>query len=159
MKVSPILELTLILIGLWITIPALYNEFKEEFKTSDWQTWVKLSPHLAFVVAISIGMTGFFKKNKCCIDCSWLGCLVALFCTYFVMIFNTRGATQAVCEEYDSVCFDDVQGSCDTDIESWQGIMYLLGKCFLIIGGSLVTLWFIERSLEIKRLTENAAKA
>ena len=36
MKVSPILELTLILIGLWITIPALYQEFKDEFKTGDW---------------------------------------------------------------------------------------------------------------------------
>jgi hypothetical protein len=93
MKVSPILELTLILIGLWITIPALYEEFKNEFDGGAWETWVKLLPHILFIIAISFGMSGFFKKSRCLIDVGWIGTLVGLFFTYFVMIFNTRAMT------------------------------------------------------------------
>ena len=152
MKVSPILELTLILIGLWITIPALYDEFKDDFKADKWETWIKISPHLIYVLAISFGMTGFFKKNKALIDFAWFGNLIGLLCTYFVMIFNTRAMTQSVCDEWSDVCLDDVQGSCDANVEAWQALMYLLGMCFLIIGGSLITLWFIERSMEIRRI-------
>jgi hypothetical protein len=93
MKVSPILELTLILIGLWITIPALYEEFKNDFDSSAWETWVKLMPHFLFVIAISLGMSGFFKKSRPLLDLGWFGTLLGLFFTYFVMIFNTRAMT------------------------------------------------------------------
>jgi hypothetical protein len=57
-----------------------------------------------------------------------------------------------VCDEWNSICFDEVKGDCDVDVDAWQGLMYLLGKCFLIIGGSLMTLWLIERSMELKRI-------
>jgi hypothetical protein len=103
MKVSPTLELFILLAGLSLTIPALYEDFSEEFKTGEWESWMKLSPHIIFTLGVSFGMIGHFKTSNGSLAFGWFLSLIALFCTYFNAMFNTRSMSQVVCNEWDSI--------------------------------------------------------
>jgi hypothetical protein len=111
MKVSPTLELFILLAGLSLTIPALYEDFSEEFKTGEWESWMKLSPHIVFTLAVSFGMIGHFKSSSGSLIFGWILTLCGLFCTYFVAMFNTRSMSQVVCDEWNSICLEDSIGT------------------------------------------------
>ena len=151
MKISPKLELSILNLGLALTIPALVADYSEEFDTGTWEAWIKLTPYLFYITAQLVGMYGFMKHEVKWLDAGWPISLIGLLCCYFLMMFNTRSASQVVCDEWNSICLDDFEGSCDTDFEAWQGFTYILGLCLCIIGGSLVFLLFLEKSISLKK--------
>ena len=93
MKISPAIELFLVLTGVVLTIPAVYEDFKDEFPTGDWETWMKLSPHIIYTTAVSIGMLGYFYSTSCMLIIGWIGMILGLACTYYLALFNTRAFT------------------------------------------------------------------
>jgi hypothetical protein len=90
MKVSPTLELFILLTGLWLTIPAIYEDFRDEFKTGDWESWMKIAPHLVYTLAVSFGMIGHLKAKPGMLGFGWFLMILGLFATYFNAMFNTR---------------------------------------------------------------------
>jgi amino acid transporter len=113
---------------------------------------MKLAPHLVFLVAVVLGMVGHIKNTIFLLNAGWLGSIAGLIFTYFLMMFNTRTASQVICDEWEDVCLDEAVGACDTDLEAYQGFLYILGLCFLIIGGSLGILFFLERAMELRKI-------
>ena len=155
MKVSPSFELFMLFLGFALTIPAVVTDMSDNFEVAEWETWVKLGPHIVFLLSVSFGMIGHFKHSSGTLSCGSMGSVVGLLLTYFLAMFNTRSVSQVVCNEWDSVCLEDSVGSCDTDYEPYEAIMYLLGIVFFIIGGSLTTLFFVERTKETKQVKAN----
>ena len=151
MKISPNLELSILNLGLVLTIPGLYADYNSEFSTDKWETWIKLTPYLFYIPAQVTGIYGHRKHEVRWLDAGWATTLLGLISCYFLMMFNTRSASQVVCDDWNSICLDDFEGSCDTDLEAYQGFMYILGLCLMIIGGSLIFLLLLEKSVSLKK--------
>jgi hypothetical protein len=152
MRVSPIFELSLVFLGAVFTVPQMVEEFNGDAGIGDWETWMKVAPHFFFILAGAMGVIGFMKNILILLNAAWIGSVFALFFTYFLMMFNTRTASQVVCDEWSDVCLDESPGSCDTDLEAYQGLMYILGLCLLIIGGSLTFLFFLEKAIDLRKI-------
>mmetsp|Transcript_3516 Transcript_3516/g.7305 ORF Transcript_3516/g.7305 Transcript_3516/m.7305 type:complete len:152 (+) Transcript_3516:1796-2251(+) len=125
--------------GLSLTIPAINEDFSDEFPSSDWESYFKIAPQFILLVVIAFGLVGLlkhkpiFKKIALALD------VLALLLTYFLMLFNTRAATYEICDAYSDVCMEDDgdAAATDTNIEDWQALMYMIGLCVMIAAEAL----------------------
>jgi len=63
MKISPNLELSILNLGMVLTIPALIADYSNEFAPDDWATWIKLTPYLFYIPAQAVGIYGHRKHE------------------------------------------------------------------------------------------------
>lgn len=128
-----LIELSITVLGIGCSLPALFTEYSSEFAAAEWTTWVKMLPQSLLLVACILRL---IKKMP--LFGMLLGVL-GLFATYFCMLFNSRASASVVCQEYPDACSDDAETSCsDSVLESWEGLLYLIGLCFMTIGSTIL---------------------
>lgn len=127
-----IVESVFCIIGICFTIPAVISE-SYTFTITEFSTWVRFLPQSLLVLALSMQ---FFKKIYIP---SLISAGLSLLGTYFLLMFNSQSSSISICAKFSSICTENSSITYNGDILSiWQGILYLLGLCFKIIGTSLL---------------------
>ena len=126
-----LVEVCITVLGILCSLPAVVEEYMEEFDPAMWETWVKVLPQLFLTIACVLRV-----KPKVLWG-SLVLCILGLLTTYFCLLFNSRASASVVCEEYPEACADDIEDTCTgVAIAPWQGLLYLIGLCFMTIGST-----------------------
>jgi hypothetical protein len=102
-------------------------------------------------VVIVLGIVGHLKHKSVVKQVAVGFDVVTLLLTYFLMLFNTRGATYQICDAYSDICMEDnkdavgtVRSRQNTNIEDWEAIMYMIGLCAMIVAEALWGFFLIK---------------
>ena len=132
------------LVGIGLTIPVMIAE-ADEYTVNNFATWIKIAPQFMLFFAI---VTRLFNKTQ--MLCGILS-IISLVGSYFLLLFNSQRSSYVICKQFDTLCPENDNITCDDSIlEVWEGILYLLGLCFKIIGSTLLIRNSFAKSKSLK---------
>lgn len=127
-----IIDIVLCLLGISLTIPQIVA-ISSKFDESTFETYMQFIPQFVLIIALILK---FFKKAAIA---SLVFSSLALLGTYFLLIFNSQDSSYVICSKFSTICaeLDDI--SCSGNIlETWEALLYLIGLCFKVVGGTLL---------------------
>lgn len=127
-----IVDIVLCLLGIGLTIPQIVA-ISSKFDENAFETYIQFIPQFVLIIALIL------KSLKKTAMASLVFSGLALLGTYFLLIFNTQDSSYVICSKFSTICaeLDDI--SCSGNIlETWEALLYLVGLCFKVIGGTLL---------------------
>ncbi|CAG9330764.1 unnamed protein product [Blepharisma stoltei] len=139
-----ILEIGVSIIGIVLTISALFDDLSDTFDYTKWKSWVKFIPQVLLISAC-----GFRFVKKLRIE-ALATSIVSLIGFYYLILFNTRESSILVCDEYSDICAEKVDVLYTGEVlKAATALPYLIGLAVSIIGSTLLareTYFMIENN-------------